>query len=930
MIQESKYIERVKPGESEFDFESLRKEGISLLQELSGKIWTDYNLHDPGVTILEQLIYALTELIYLTDFDVKDIITSKNGEIDYKKMALYKPLEIFPSETITHNDYCKSIVDKIDGIRNVWVNEKPNGKEKGLYSFLIDVEKKFMGSELQIIEKIRKYYNANRNLCEDIDTIEVLEREPVEICAIIEINNNKTPNDILAEIFFKCFEVICPRMVFHSYKELTELGLSLDEILSGPEINNGYIKDDELLPPKTKILVSELMKEVFQIDGVESIIEFYVEKDGKKYRTELDFSNDKISAYIKLPLEKRDLKIRLLRNDRASTIVISDVLRIFYQLNHDYKTVYNTAQDISDLCQLPKGDYVKFDAYYSLQNHFPAIYGINQYGVPGSASPERKAKAKQLKGYLLLFEQIMANFLTQLENTKELFSIDQDLNATYFTKALTDIPGIRDLLADDWKDNKELHDKQLKEIIARYDNFYERRNRVLDFILAMYGEKFTQKTFREFNYYYTPKEIPKVISDNKIFLLKYLVRINRYKAHSFDYLNESWNTFNIPMIKLKVSLLLGLRDLSQVAYSDVLANYNFELIDKHVTGKCSDCIYKRKEWNVDLDNDYIKENFSNIPLSKETEDIEQTLITDIAKTIDYLKDGAICETFFRYGINLEYYRIGRLKRRKDYTVVFKHPKYNDYIYIGDFKQRERAVFAINCLQQFLVKLNQQSEGIHIVEHILLRQENPDYVLGCHIVNDEDEKVFSTTKDYYKIEIEHLIEELRTVLHNHDYYTIEELEDHLFNINLWKDGKRILKGHKQFESVEDAEASIDRCTDYFKNLHELNTIHEKIKPIKFFNVPADFYPFQISIVLPAWSARFNNLRFRDYVEETFRLNLPAHIYPNFYWLDIYALNRFEKMHHDWMEFKAANDSERTDEYSGRIIRFLLENQQIKKK
>ena len=40
----------------------LREMGIEEIQKLSGKIWTDFNLHDPGVTILEQLCYALTDL----------------------------------------------------------------------------------------------------------------------------------------------------------------------------------------------------------------------------------------------------------------------------------------------------------------------------------------------------------------------------------------------------------------------------------------------------------------------------------------------------------------------------------------------------------------------------------------------------------------------------------------------------------------------------------------------------------------------------------------------------------------------------------------------------------------------------------------------------------------------------------------------------
>ena len=46
------------------DFAALRSAGIAALQRLCGSVWTDFNLHDPGVTTLEQLAYGLTDLAY--------------------------------------------------------------------------------------------------------------------------------------------------------------------------------------------------------------------------------------------------------------------------------------------------------------------------------------------------------------------------------------------------------------------------------------------------------------------------------------------------------------------------------------------------------------------------------------------------------------------------------------------------------------------------------------------------------------------------------------------------------------------------------------------------------------------------------------------------------------------------------------------------
>ena len=40
------------------DFTAMRAEGINYIAGLSGKIWTDHNVHDPGITLLELLCYA--------------------------------------------------------------------------------------------------------------------------------------------------------------------------------------------------------------------------------------------------------------------------------------------------------------------------------------------------------------------------------------------------------------------------------------------------------------------------------------------------------------------------------------------------------------------------------------------------------------------------------------------------------------------------------------------------------------------------------------------------------------------------------------------------------------------------------------------------------------------------------------------------------
>jgi len=67
------------------NYRFLRKEGIALIQNLSGDSWTDYNTHDPGITLLEAICYALTDLGYRTSFDIQDILALLQLHLSVRK-----------------------------------------------------------------------------------------------------------------------------------------------------------------------------------------------------------------------------------------------------------------------------------------------------------------------------------------------------------------------------------------------------------------------------------------------------------------------------------------------------------------------------------------------------------------------------------------------------------------------------------------------------------------------------------------------------------------------------------------------------------------------------------------------------------------------------------------------------------------------------
>ena len=58
---------------------------------------------------------------------------------------------------------------------------------------------------------------------------------------------------------------------------------------------------------------------------------------------------------------------------------------------------------------IPQGRFRNVSRYHSFQNHFPAVFGLSDAGLPSTADHRRRAQALQLKAYLLFFDQVMAN-----------------------------------------------------------------------------------------------------------------------------------------------------------------------------------------------------------------------------------------------------------------------------------------------------------------------------------------------------------------------------------------------------------------------------------------------------------------------------------------------------------------------------------------
>ena len=500
-------IPRKSGPADEYSFDGLRSEGIKLVQDLSGSIWTDYNLHDPGVTILEQLCYALTDLINRAESDIPDYLTGSNRQINFEQQALFKPRTIFPSGPVTINDYRKIIFDGVPELDNVWITKVDDESGQGLYHVYAQMQTPDELSETQleqaktdVIDQITKIYSAHRNLCEDLKDVTVVEHVHYSLHGEVEIGGDREPPDILSEIYFKTSQFMASSIPFHSYEEVLSGGENLEEVFSGPFTPHVYIQDEHLDQERETVTDSDLVEVIKGIEGVVRIGELSFQGDSGQPVNSVPFNPFSGHVpHIQFPSRDEDIGLVLHRNARTFQIRSREVKWGFDRRNAEYLSRRRTIQDVADLYTLPRGQLRDFRAYYSIQHQFPDVYGINDYGLPASASPERKTQAANLKAYLLFFEQVMGNFQELLQNTSTLFSLDEDLKQTYFYQILKDpqVPHADDLYVA----GADVAAAQISQLLKRYDRFADRRNRVLDYLLGLFGEQFTPDPFLHLGFY---------------------------------------------------------------------------------------------------------------------------------------------------------------------------------------------------------------------------------------------------------------------------------------------------------------------------------------------------------------------------------------------------------------------------------------------
>lgn len=545
-----------KQGFPEYmDYHAMRKAGLEYVQKLSGKIWTDYNLHDPGVTILELLCYALADLGFRTSFKMADLLTQSDNTTS--EASLIPPHEILSSAPITTEDYRKLILENVPGIKNVdfiksndiikYANREI--KLNGRYKVLLELDNELNFDEdyakrcRNIVARnasgqfdksdkdIKQYYKSyiknllakHRNLCENFTSVEFVKEIPVWICSHIEVKPYADLKKILSEFYQKLEEYVSPSIKHYSLQEMLEKGKTLDEIFQIQKPKYGFIDKDELYTYKRKKVLynSDVINILMSIDGVISVPHFQFMEVEDEYKTSVTKSEHSISLVDNDSAAWRFCDIKKNR-------IIWEINGIDFPNSEEIELEGKADVKQYDIeLKKPEGRYRKTDVYYSIQNFFPKNYKLGTEGISSLESDSRKAERKQLKAYLMFFDQLMGDYLMQLSSFSKMFSHQDYKNArTYFTKVLTnkEIVDVESLLEykevsgnhEDYFDGEHTY----SEVVEDEDVKKDRYSRVLDHLIARFNEKFVDYSLFKIN------EDRKINEDSKLTMSDDQIRIN--------------------------------------------------------------------------------------------------------------------------------------------------------------------------------------------------------------------------------------------------------------------------------------------------------------------------------------------------------------------------------------------------------------------
>src|SRR5690606_29053762 len=444
--------------------------------------------------------------------------------------------------------------------------------------------------------ELPRVFHAHRNLAEDLVLpVQATPLHPIFLCAEIELRADADVDVALAALLFAVRRFLTPVVPRPTLAGLVARGLSVEEIFEGPPLRHGFILKEDLDAAASvrAVRVSDLIRVLLDVEAIRAVRHIslaHAESSAEAEEWELP-----IPAGYEPVLDPTQVNIRFYKGKIPFQ---ADAVRARARLTELEAAALSalpttTEEDFA----VPSGT-PRVAELTTLQESLPAVYGTGSRGHRRDRTPESLARAKQLQAFLLIFDQLLASYLAQLANVGKLFSLDASLRRSFFVKAVSDIPELGPLLREtagsesaSEEDVAAAYERLVEETTSAGDDWIERRSRLLEHVLARFGETFTDYVLM--HYSSVGRLSPAETLEAKRKFLEELPVLASHRARGHDIADPDavWDTPNVAGVARRVARLLGFpsyerRSLSTITYElyeeldeDDVSEIRFRIVD---------------------------------------------------------------------------------------------------------------------------------------------------------------------------------------------------------------------------------------------------------------------------------------------------------------------------------------------------------------
>ena len=914
---EPKLISTPKYESKSMQYNFLRQLGVEWIQRISGNKWTDYNYHDPGITFLEQLCYALTDLGYRTNFPIQDLLLTSDDEFDLEKYNLLIPAhKIFPSAPLNLADYRKIIIQQIPNIKNAWIQpvEDNTFGFNGIFNVLIQCDEEIIDNKLEDIQsEVHQLLMQNRSLSTDFQSINILKKDNISISAKISIDSFILGESVLAEVYQKIEIAINPSVTFYDYEDMINKGYTALDLYTGPPTQNGFIDFKELKGKTNEIYISEIKELIENTEGVISVDKIDVFKNGIRIFEDLISFGENNYPSLEKNIQNYNTaadKMVFYRNNNIYEIDTVILSQLYDAQSVASKNNFFNPKHLNVKSFTSRFTKEEMEHYFSIQNELPSIYGLKENELSSSVPNKRKAQAKQLKAYLAIFEQIMSSHLSQTVNIRNIFSIQKEIDQTYFTQLPKSIPELKSVIKEK---NILDYEKKIQQLTESEDKKFIRRNHILNHLISRFGESLNTSLLKKLTQSLDEElkeiDIQKNVLNKKIDFAEQIVDLGKNRIRSFNYNLPSWDHENISGLEKRLKLTLGIQDHSVRSLVSPILDYytNTENEDQWDIKQLQ--ILKGPKINVTTKTKGIY-----------TED----------EVLFHCPNLSYFKSLFIFAHKSKSYRVlpSKIKNKVVYNLLYNTPNQEYPTIIFQSSEEDDCIEKLASTKDRFKSLNNVCEGIFLIEHILLRPLVSSNYTTSFVYNDGSEFLKSYTSGTFEDQRE-FRDDIYVLGVNSENYSVQKIKNKssykviLFDIL----NQPIFESIKIYNSKGEAMRKIEKIIAFFEEKKKKQIDLDKFSAITIdmgnsHEFPVDFeYSNTISVIIPNWPFRFQNNEFMGYLNKLMDKFIPAHIKCNVYPLDINQIALFEDTYLNWLKSKMNQKNDVSDTLSLQLIQLL---------